>query len=275
MSNNIKLAYILGAGHCGSTLLSLLLNGHTEILALNEIQTIKWHAAHLDELADDSPVSAFWQQVIPLFEAESRMSFAKIDTYYPDWRTLFTMPQDEIMRWSNSNEILLSAIVRVSGVEMLVDSSKSWQRLYLLHRAAWPGIKVIHLVRDGRAVINSYNRKYSGPRHGLEKWAKISLMAPYLRRKFARSDWLQVKYEDLATEPIPILKGICHFLGVGFEPEMLQYRRALYVGLGGNRMAGYKDESISLEEGWKFELAVSHRLYFALLGGWLNKLYGY
>jgi hypothetical protein len=40
VTKGFTLVYVLGAGHCGSTLLNLLLKGHSQVLGLSEIYLI-------------------------------------------------------------------------------------------------------------------------------------------------------------------------------------------------------------------------------------------
>lgn len=56
---------------------------------------------------------------------------------------------------------------------------------------------------------------------------------------------------------------------------MLNYKKHPYVGIGGNRMQKQTTESIELDESWKTELSYWNSIKFNLLGGWLNKYYGY
>jgi hypothetical protein len=102
------------------------------------------------------------------------------------------------------------------------------------------------------------------------------LFSVWLRRRVGKNNWLQVKYEQLATKPEETLKRICFFLGICFEPNMLYYRSRPYYGIGGNPITkDNTEERILLDERWKTELPWKHRVAFALMAGWLNKLYGY
>ena len=101
----------------------------------------------------------------------------------------------------------------------------------------------------------------------------LSLWFP---KKLGKNNWLQIKYEDLATMPEETLKSICHFLGVSFEPGMLRYRSHPYFGIGGNPLVKDRNEEVVLpDERWRQELSWRCRLAFTLIAGWLNKLYGY
>jgi Sulfotransferase family len=275
------LLYILGSGRCGSTLLDLLLNGHSQILGLGEVSTLNQVFKPL--LTSDRMTQKFSQSYIPFWEEVKRRyetvfgaSFEQMDLSHPRWRTIPLLQAEDVERWAKPNEVLLSCIHELSGAKILTDASKVSQRLYLLHRSGLFNIKVIHLVRDGRAVTNSYIQRYASFAGGLRLWITTALSSFYLRHKFKRTDWLQVRYEEFVIKPEDTLKDICTFLGANFEPGMLAYRTSPYFGVGGNPLVkNREDEQILLDERWKRDLGFKHRLIFALTAGWLNKLYGY
>ncbi len=299
MTQHYTLLYILGSGHCGSTLLDLLLNGHSQILGLGEIVALKRYIALAKKVPRNSPKplqsscrrnqlkdwieveshpldTPFWQAVKRCYESIAEAPFDRIDTHhYSKWSTIRSWQTEDIESWVRPNKALLSSVHQISSRNILTDASKSPHRLYLLQRSGLFDIRVIHLLRDGRAVINSYIRKYGDFRLALRRWAAPALLAFYVRRTFAKTDWLLVRYEELATRPEDTLKTICAFLGVNFESEMLVYRNQPYFGIGGNRMREREDEHIILDEGWRQELHRKHRLAFALIAGWLNRSYGY
>jgi Sulfotransferase family len=293
------LLYILGSGHCGSTLLDLLLNGHSQILSLGEIVTLGRYIA----LAKRTPQQSFqlsyspsqmgkrkdwmeveshpldtplWMEVRRCYEYASAMPFEQIQLRHPRWSTLLlSWGEADIEKWVRPHEILLSCIHRVSGSRILTDASKFSQRLYLLQRSGRFNIKVIHLIRNGRAVLNSYLRKYGDFRIALRRWAGPTLMASYLHRQFKEANWMEIRYEDLSMAPTDTLKVLCTFLGIKFEAKMLDYQRHPYFGIGGNIMRDRKEQGISLDERWKHELSGKHKLLFTLTAGWLNRLYRY
>ncbi|MPZ76997.1 MAG: hypothetical protein GEU77_10770 [Deltaproteobacteria bacterium] len=289
-----KLLYILGSGHCGSTLLDLLLNSHHQIMALGEIQKLKQYIAIANgNMPLSSPTkedrlrwretgfahsldTPFWQQIKKLYEDVSGSPFDQIDLRYTGkWRTIRSSQAKEIESWARPNKVLFSCLHQVSRAPILTDSSKSPHRLYLLQKSGLFDIKVIHLQRNGCAVVNSYLRKHANFGVCLRLWGAPALLAFYLRRKFTRTTWLNLRYEDLAASPVETLKIVCAFLDVNFEPEMLAYRGKPYLGFGGNQMREREQEAIFLDEEWKRELSYKHRIAFTLLAGWLNRLYGY
>lgn len=274
---DFRLVYILGAGHCGSTLLNMLLNAHSRILGLSELVHLGEFLRNRGAANPEGPAAEFWSDVETEFERRCKQSFRAVDLSDPirSWRRVLAANPREYGEWGRANECVLSSVAECSTADVLVDASKGWQRLSLLRELGRFDIKVVHLVRDGRAVANSYARKYGEFWPGCQKWMKVSIAALYLQREFEDTEWMRVRYEDLATSPERVLKELCEFIGVEYEHEMLAYRSAIHMGIGGNRMRNRNSEQIALDEKWRDEMPFKQRVAFALAGGWLNRLFGY
>jgi hypothetical protein len=273
---SFTLAYILGAGHCGSTLLSMLLNGHSRMLALSELRKIDAQIGRTGNDEDPGPLDTLlWQRVRRRYESTSRARFDELHIDHPSWTVFAGWSRERVQAWAEPAVQLLSCIAAESGRDILIDSSKSWQQLYLLRRSGRLRIQVLHAVRDGRAVLHSYHRKYDSFLRGFRQWVKPSAMAPLLRPMFAQSEWLTVHYEELATRPTETLTRVCDFLGTEFEPAMLRFRSHPWFGISGNRMSRSGSEEIRLDEKWRENLPRRERVLFELLGGPLNRFYGY
>jgi hypothetical protein len=268
-------AYILGSGHCGSTLLSMLLNGHSRMLALSELRKIRVVLKQPPTSSDPNPLDEpLWTGVRRRYEADgARFDDVAID--HPSWKTFARWNRARIQAWAEPGVRLFGCIAAESGRDILIDSSKSWQQLYLLRRSGRVPIKVLHVLRDGRAVLHSYKRKYDGFLSNFGQWAKPSAMAAVLRPMFADDEWMPVHYEALATDPTGTVTQVCRFLGTEFEPPMMRFRSHPWFGIRGNRMAQGSSEEIRLDEKWRRDLPRRDRLLFELLGGPLNRYYGY
>jgi hypothetical protein len=169
---------------------------------------------------------------------------------------------------------LMTYLSEVTNRPWIVDASKSWQALYLMQRSALFDLRVVHLVRDARGVVHSYDKKYGDLRHGLAKWVKSSVAALGLASRF-ENRWLRVRYEDLARDPEQTLTTICALLDLEFEPAMLRFRQHPWFGIGGNRMSRRGDETIRLDERWRREMSWGRQLLVNVVGGPLNRYYGY
>jgi hypothetical protein len=272
----VTLVYILGSGHCGSTLLTLLLNSHSRMLGLSALRKLDTVIAHGTGDYGPNPLEGeLWQRVREHYERVSGQPFAQINIHHPGWRTFLRWDKTRIEAWAAPARDLLASIAAESGRDFLIDSSKAWQQLYLLKRSGLVRLKVLHGLRDGRGVFHSYNRKYGKFGHSFGQWAKPTLMAALLRPLFSRDEWMEVRYEALASAPDETLREICEFLGADYEPEMLRYRQKPWVGILGNRMAHDGSEAIRLDEKWRRELDRRDRVLFDLLGGPLNRYFGY
>ncbi len=274
-ATRLTIVYIYGTGHCGSTLLNFLLNAHSQMLGLSEIDYIDRHLQPESDFVFNPVELPFWKAVGERYEATTGRLFADLNIYIADKREIDDAYRQ---RWQEDNRALFQAIAEVSGVPLLVDASKRPWRLKLLAESGLFDLKVIYLLRDGRAVVNSYYKIYGDFADSFWRWLRIHLWWWLrLRRKFTPNQVLRVKYEALATDPADTLRQICDFLGVPYEETMLRYKEREYYGIGGNQkmLSKRDDQTIRLDEGWRETLPRRYQRLFALLGGWLNRTQGY
>jgi hypothetical protein len=266
-----ELVYILGAGHCGSTLLNLLLNAHPQALGLSEIERLSAVVRKAGTPELDDPM---WRRVKACVEENLGRPFNNAVVASPRLRRALTLPEADVRSWARSTERLLECISKAADRRVLVDASKFPQRLVLLLRGGLP-VRVIHLRRDGRAVVNSYRRKNASFSAAYRRWAVTAASAIALQRRVPTDRWLTVYYEDLATETERELRRICAFIGLEYQASMLAFRRAPDLGIGGNRMRTGADERIVLDRAWRRDTPWADRLRFAVGGGLLNRQQGY
>jgi hypothetical protein len=122
-----------------------------------------------------------------------------------------------------------------------------WPRTGLL-QAAYPDARVVNVVRDGRAVANSWlhmgwwdgyqgpSKWYLGPlsdEHQEEweasgrsfvvlaglGWKRLMDASDAARAAAPAGQWLDVRYEDLVADPRGQAKAILEFLGLEWTPE--------------------------------------------------------
>lgn len=89
----------------------------------------------------------------------------------------------------------------------------------------WPKAKYIHLIRDGRDVARSFipmgwaSNTYNAADH----WLTIENAWDKLESNLEKGFWHKVRYEDLLYNPEAELKKICDYIGVEYDPAMLEY----------------------------------------------------
>jgi hypothetical protein len=90
-----------------------------------------------------------------------------------------------------------------------------------IHNVFEGDVRLIHIVRDGRAVVcshhpNDASRYYVSP----ERWvADVSAGLEF------GDEALLVHYEDLVSEPKKMLKTVCEFIDEEFDERMLSYEK--------------------------------------------------
>jgi hypothetical protein len=129
--------------------------------------------------------------------------------------------------------------LRLRRARVYVDGSKSVRRARLFARSGGVHLKVIHLVRDGRAFCFSYLKNHELPRTRLpaatRAWLKNLKAVERFHALFPHVPVLNVRYEDLCRDLPETMQRICRFLAVPYEPT-LEYSDARPCHVLGNRM---------------------------------------
>jgi|SRR5829696_2384434 len=186
---------------------------------------------------------------------------------------------------------LCDSIFDVTGAQVVVDSSKRAQEAAIL--AALPGIqhRVLHVVRDPRAVAYSWSRAkpLGGPGGGVMaqrrawgsvgRWTENCLGAEVLRRQLPAAHWFFLRYEDFARQPRESVGRILSWLGgEGQNPVEIDG----WVTFGPNHtIAGNPDRFrlgrvlIRPDSSWRSDMKLRDRLVVGAVAAPLMFRYGY
>ncbi len=111
-----------------------------------------------------------------------------------------------------------------SGKEIVVDKTPAnvlrWQRI----ARAWPEARYLFLLRHPGAIAESVlaRRRGADPATVLAEVARYTDAVTQAR---AELPGLTVRYEDLTADPAATIQTVCAYLGVAWEPGMLEYGR--------------------------------------------------
>lgn len=113
------------------------------------------------------------------------------------------------------------------------------QHLSLLGRV-FPAAQYVHIVRDGRDAGLSFMAMKRKPRFNLGRPRRLVEFACAWRlevedaqrfgAELGAGRYLELRYEDLVAEPEARLREVSAFLGLAFEPAMLEYHRDVDPG---------------------------------------------
>lgn len=294
----------MGSGHCGSTLMDLIIGSHSQAFSLGEFN----HISQLISRECNGGVlricgvcegeCSFWNHKAS--ERVLKLLFLRTGitrNFMARLSRLVISPYSYLFEWS--------------GKGVLVDSSKrvGWITRQLVPAYKWRNMTpyLIYMVRDGRAVVNSYFRKY--PERGFENiaehWKQQVLAMNEFYKQFPQDRKIIIHYEVLASQPESVAKDICNFVGIEYEKEMLNYwipehhhvcgnagTRSLiykYREQFGCRMTGDKQEkeqeeayygdsfynnlelAIKLDQRWVNELRTEQLVAFEQIAGDINR----
>lgn len=129
---------------------------------------------------------------------------------------------------------LYQAITEVSGSPVVVDSSKHPSLAFCLRYRPELDLRVIHVVRDSRAVAYSWTRQVSrpdseattfmatySPATAAGQWNAQNGAVQLLARRGVST--LRVRYEDLVAAPAATLTNMAAFAGVTVSPADLGF----------------------------------------------------
>ena len=218
--------FIVGSGRSGTTLLRLILAGHSRIAIPAETWFISPLVAQLPitgKLTSDSIHTA--------------INIILKSVRWPDME----MKDEEFRRRALALERpALADIINVIYEHALERTQK--QRIgdktppYILIapelKRLFPRAKFINLIRDGRDVAISCvdagfeNRAYHGRNF---EWTRAVRQRDAYQRTPLAKDFLDVRYENLVTEPEQTIRRICEFLDEEFEAAMLDFQSRTYL----------------------------------------------
>jgi len=219
------IAFIIGTGRCGTSMLAQMLNSHSLICVPFELQVLfEYHSngARLFEVFQEKKNVTFGaQDFIDLIESRSPHKFHD----YFDYRGFCERQQYPILSLKALANSLFAEIAGSQGKAIFIEQTPWYgQRIDILNDL-FPEAKYIHMVRDGRDVAISFARTPWWHRdigQNLERWhTEVRKTLDSSRQILNPHQILQVRYEDFVAKPERWLRRICSFLGVGFEDAML------------------------------------------------------
>ncbi len=212
--------FIGGYGRSGSTLLGAMLGSHSECLCTPEslfksgvIRSLKnWDNEKINIDHAVKKIQRNW----------------RFKPWGLNLRTALSSQATSIRTYKDLIEAIVSAYGRKVGRESWsywVDHTPANIKHTEMLLTLFPVSKLIHLVRDGRAVAASVMPLDWGPNtidKAINVWQERVEQGIEVEKKWGSDTVLRVMYEDLVSEPSRTLKSICSFLGLEFQEKMLK-----------------------------------------------------
>jgi hypothetical protein len=306
---DVRLLFIAGSGHSGSTLLEMFLAGHPEMAAVGELHNLshqiaigrpcscgvlptqcgRWRAV-ADEIRARSGVDLFERPFAFRVSRERPRNLLELAIrnwnralYYAHFRgglpSRFGLPRLAFGggTLAANTELVSSIVRRLAGARILIDSSKDYVRVRERYSPAAPGsVKVVYLCRDGRGVVWS-DRKHHGASvwHAAKEWAKSQRRFRAMLRGVRAEDRLDLRYEDLCADAEGSLRRVCAWLGLPFAKVMLELSPREHHTIAGNKIRLQRAMNVRVDEAWRRKLSAGQLRVFDLIAGAENRRLGY
>lgn len=145
-----------------------------------------------------------------------------LDSY--EYKHLFRGPEIEAMELYNrlperTYAALINEVYKVKaethGKENWIEKTPNYALRIPDLLELFPKARIIHMSRDGRDVMLSLFKSKHGPKNGYMSarlWQKTVLAARQARTLVAPSDFHELRYEDLLTDPVGTFSNLLEFL---------------------------------------------------------------
>ncbi|HKV11547.1 MAG TPA: sulfotransferase [Thermoanaerobaculia bacterium] len=302
-----NLVYIMGHGYSGSTLLTFLLGSHPQIATIGElgIAPLAKNGSSAEQFLCScrTPIAhcGFWERVA----REMGERGHEFDVWDADLE--FRAPgggiSDVLLRAVQRGPLLESArsaglavvpparrrlgqllsriealaetVSGIKGCNTFLDASKRPERAMFMRRIPSFDMKVIHLVRDGRAVSWSSMKNLGiGPEAAADSWLADNHGAEHAKRYFPKDRWMTLRHEDVCADPLSMLSRVYNFIGVPAKNGVHDFR-AYEHHIIGNRMRLSSTTEIRLDDRWKTALTPEQMKVIDKKVAPLNERYGY
>ncbi len=265
MSRSYRIAYIVGLAHCGSTLLDLLLNAHSEAVSVGEVFELHSYAHELKPKTERTRFGssctcgaesiwdcAFWQAINDQIERRSGLTLREID-----------LQSDDPSRFADHNRLFFDSLADITGAKLIIDSSKLVSRLAALLKFTDLPVTPIHLLRDPKGQIYSLVKRGEGSIVGpAAHYRQTTLKTLRLLRDV---NAISLRYETLVADPESALNDVMLSLGMDYQRGQLNWADAERHNLAGNRMRRTSSSTITVKEEWREKLGLSRQAMITML----------
>lgn len=304
-----RVLFLGGLGRSGTTLLERILGGLPGAVPVGEVVHLWKRGVVADELCgcgEHFGCCPFWQAVgRQAFGGWDQVDVERVEQLRARVDRTRRIPvlmssrlrrgtAAAVVEYSNVYRRVYEAAAAVAGGQVVIDSSKHASLAFCLSRAAGIDLRVVHVVRDSRAVAYSWTREVRRPEAdntdpGMTRytpsttaalWNGHNIAFDLLRLRGARV--LLLRYEDLVADPTTSIRAVATFAGLEFPGAQATDLAQGSVYLDGSHTVAGNPMRFSTgwvrirpDDAWRTHLGTSDRRRVTALTAPMLARYGY
>ncbi len=217
---SIRPVFIGGCDRSGTTLFGAMLGSHSECLCVPESPFMieVWGGSDIDPARINSQLILNKMDKHPFFKVwgvdldlqNSSSSDYSVESYPELIKRL-------VYEYGHMNG--------KSSPQIWIDHTPSNVKHAATLFSLFPDAKMIHLVRDGRAVAASIMPLTWGP-NTIDKaayfWLRNLAFGFAAETTYGPERVIRVRYEDLVSNPATTLETACNFINIDYQPQMIK-----------------------------------------------------
>ena len=294
----INVIYVVGYGHSGSTILTVLLGQHAQAFGTGELSRLvrAWQEERHCSCGEHVAACSIWSRVVEQWRDLS--SVDPLAVYPKLQRTCESMSSalplggggGDVQLYGELTRNLMMAIADVTGRRVIVDSSKLTGRSAALSKVPGINLNLVHLVRDARGVAWSMCRPLKpedmagaqGARPTAKTslaWTLNNLASEVFCRRVTSDRSVRVRYEDVVNDVGAVLQRIGKVAGLDYADVIRQIDdgEAFESGhvVAGNRLRMKGPIRLKMDTEWQSKMPDGQRRITSLICSPLLRRYGY
>jgi hypothetical protein len=212
--------FVVGVNRSGTTLLRMMLDSHPDLAIPPETHFLP----------------ALFKTMLDARKEGERMTPEQVTAFLVEhrrWGDFGLDPDVLTQRFSEMKGMRPKLVLRAfyglyaenQGKSRYGDKTPGYVKQMGTVQRALPEARFIHLIRDGRDVALSRERRTDAEELSVERHAMIwKRRINRARRQEVRlKHYLEIRYEDLVRDPEDTLRTVCEFIELPYDPAMLTY----------------------------------------------------
>jgi hypothetical protein len=301
----LRVVYVAGSGHTGSTLLALLLDAHPRIVSVGETAVKPRIRRRGDAASQKCSCGAtisqclFWQRIFRRVEAQgydlgperwsndyrsehplvhrllTRESTHPIVRAVQGWSARHLPLHAARMRRADAiNVAFIRAALETAGADVFCDTTKHTMRLSRLLEIEQLDLKVITLVRDVRGYAASAKRRGHAIEDAAATWLTDQEVISRITKRLPADRTFLLRYEDLCNATVATLSQLYRFCGVQDVAPVTAVTSTNHHVLG-NSLRLHASIHVRLDESWRAKLSADEQTKILNVAGAMNRAMGY